>query len=194
MNGNAHGNAHESDDALAAELKKFTYVVLYEEVDADYERLLMFTDDNSICIDMNESEDVRRLCCQRYGVAALPALVYRGVLVKDNAEVAACLDAIDADYMEKTARFIDGFVQKRGLSIIIKGSVAQPRCKFTRQLIAALSPAELEGIREFNILEDQDLRYYLKRLNGQGTFPMVYTDGVFTGGLDDCLRSRGLLE
>lgn len=65
----------------------------------------------------------------------------------------------------------------------MKGSPNAPRCGFSRTLVGILS--ELNAKYEtFDILEDEEVRQGLKTFSNWPTYPQVYVNGEFIGGLD----------
>ena len=68
--------------------------------------------------------------------------------------------------------------------MFIKGTFAAPKCKFTRRLIETLTPLRYRNIKTFNILEDERIRQWLKFYSNWPTFPQVYCDSNFVGGID----------
>lgn len=67
--------------------------------------------------------------------------------------------------------------------IFIKGTPDVPRCGFTKSLLAILAE---EGIdyASFDILNDEEVRQGLKTFSDWPTYPQVYANGNFMGGLD----------
>ena len=68
--------------------------------------------------------------------------------------------------------------------MFIKGTLDAPKCKFTRRLVNSLQPREYRNIKTFDILGDERIRQWLKFYTQWPTFPQVYVEGVFQGGLD----------
>lgn len=68
--------------------------------------------------------------------------------------------------------------------MFIKGTLDTPKCKFTRRLVESLAPSGYRNIKTFNILEDERIRQWLKFYSQWPTFPQVYIDGTFVGGID----------
>lgn len=65
----------------------------------------------------------------------------------------------------------------------MKGSPNAPRCGFSRTLVGILN--ELNAKYEtFDILEDEEVRQGLKTFSNWPTYPQVYVNGEFIGGLD----------
>jgi Grx4 family monothiol glutaredoxin len=67
--------------------------------------------------------------------------------------------------------------------LFMKGTPSAPQCGFSRKTVAILRE---NGIKYgfFNILADDEVRQGLKEFSEWPTFPQVYVDGEFVGGLD----------
>ena len=72
--------------------------------------------------------------------------------------------------------------------MFIKGTLDAPKCKFTRRLVSTMAPREYRNIKTFDILGDERLRQWLKFYTQWPTFPQVYVNGEFQGGLDVVLE------
>jgi len=68
--------------------------------------------------------------------------------------------------------------------MFIKGTLDTPKCKFTRRLVESLKPFEYRNIKTFNILEDERIRQWLKFYTNWPTFPQVFIEAKFVGGID----------
>lgn len=67
--------------------------------------------------------------------------------------------------------------------LFMKGSPDQPRCGFSRSLCAILRERALD-FKSFDVLHDDELRQGLKTFSNWPTFPQVYINATFVGGLD----------
>lgn len=76
-------------------------------------------------------------------------------------------------------------VQSAPVMVFIKGTVDKPRCGFTNKLLTLLMS---RGILfdTFDILSDEHVRAGLKKVSNWNTYPQLYVNGVFVGGLDIC--------
>jgi Grx4 family monothiol glutaredoxin len=74
-------------------------------------------------------------------------------------------------------------VKAAPVMLFMKGTPAVPQCGFSRQVVALLRKREVRyGF--FNILADDEVRQGLKEFSDWPTFPQLYVDGDFIGGLD----------
>lgn len=67
--------------------------------------------------------------------------------------------------------------------LFMKGSPSSPQCGFSRQLVAILREHEIR-FGFFDILKDDSVRQGLKTFSDWPTFPQLYINGEFQGGLD----------
>lgn len=67
--------------------------------------------------------------------------------------------------------------------LFIKGSPSAPQCGFSRQLVAILREHQVK-FGFFDILKDDTVRQGLKTFSDWPTFPQLYVNGEFQGGLD----------
>lgn len=65
----------------------------------------------------------------------------------------------------------------------VKGSKQEPRCGFSRQLMALFENHGIE-FSTFDILGDEEVRQGLKKYSDWPTYPQVYVNGELIGGLD----------
>lgn len=165
-------------------LSKFTYVIFYDNRDKAFLELVKHIDENHTMVDLSASEKLKLLCLNHYGLRELPFMLYRGAAVYSSSNVTSQLDSIDIENTEKYRAFISEFVSPEGLTVFIKGTIEQPRCKFSRQLIRLLEESNIAAIKEFDILSDQNLRHYIKSITNWPTFPQIFINGCFLGGLD----------
>jgi len=68
--------------------------------------------------------------------------------------------------------------------MFIKGTLDTPKCKFTRRLVESIAPKEYRNIKTLNILEDERIRQWLKFYSNWPTFPQIFINGEFIGGID----------
>lgn len=67
--------------------------------------------------------------------------------------------------------------------LFMKGSPSSPQCGFSRQLVAILREHQVR-FGFFDILKDDSVRQGLKAFSDWPTFPQLYINGEFQGGLD----------
>lgn len=67
--------------------------------------------------------------------------------------------------------------------LFMKGSAQEPRCGFSRQIVALLSEHNIQ-FSTFDILSDEEVRQGLKTFSNWPTYPQLYVNGELVGGLD----------
>ncbi|KAI8332740.1 thioredoxin-like protein [Choanephora cucurbitarum] len=74
-------------------------------------------------------------------------------------------------------------IEKQPVMVFIKGTPEEPRCGFSRQLVALLNERHVK-YGHFDILSDEEVRQGLKVHVDWPTFPMLFYKGELLGGLD----------
>ncbi|KAG2199884.1 hypothetical protein INT46_009824 [Mucor plumbeus] len=74
-------------------------------------------------------------------------------------------------------------IEKQPVMVFIKGTPEEPRCGFSRQLVALLNDRHVK-YGHFDILSDDDVRQGMKTHVDWPTFPMLFYKGELLGGLD----------
>ncbi|XP_017295579.1 glutaredoxin 3 [Kryptolebias marmoratus] len=79
--------------------------------------------------------------------------------------------------------------------LFMKGSPQEPRCGFSRQIVALLKEHNIQ-FSSFDILSDEEVRQGLKTFSKWPTYPQLYVNGELVGGLDIVkeLAASGELE
>lgn len=67
--------------------------------------------------------------------------------------------------------------------LFMKGSPSEPKCGFSRQIVGILREHQVR-FGFFDILRDDTVRQHLKTFSDWPTFPQLYINGEFQGGLD----------
>lgn len=95
----------------------------------------------------------------------------------------------DEDYID-TKTFInqideklERLVKSVPVMIFIKGTPNEPKCRYSRRLVELLRENHVR-FGFFNVLKDQFIKEEIKRFTDWPTFPQVFLNGEFQGGLD----------
>ncbi|PVH15118.1 Grx4 family monothiol glutaredoxin [Candidozyma duobushaemuli] len=95
--------------------------------------------------------------------------------------------AAPAETKEPTAEELDERLKKltaaAPVMLFMKGSPSSPQCGFSRQMVAILREHQVR-FGFFDILKDDSVRQGLKTFSDWPTFPQLYVNGEFQGGLD----------
>ena len=67
--------------------------------------------------------------------------------------------------------------------VFMKGVPDEPKCGFSRKIVEMFREESI-SFKAFNILSDEDVRAALKEHSDWPTYPQVYVNGSFMGGLD----------
>eukprot|EP00441_Pelagodinium_beii_P040885 CAMPEP_0197626864 /NCGR_PEP_ID=MMETSP1338-20131121/5646_1 /TAXON_ID=43686 ORGANISM="Pelagodinium beii, Strain RCC1491" /NCGR_SAMPLE_ID=MMETSP1338 /ASSEMBLY_ACC=CAM_ASM_000754 /LENGTH=330 /DNA_ID=CAMNT_0043197445 /DNA_START=42 /DNA_END=1030 /DNA_ORIENTATION=+ len=74
-------------------------------------------------------------------------------------------------------------IKKAPVTVFMKGTPEEPRCGFSRKLVALLNENSIQ-FASFDILSDEDVRQGLKEYSNWPTYPQLYNNGKLIGGLD----------
>jgi len=85
---------------------------------------------------------------------------------------------------KETRKYLESLINQAPLMLFIKGTPETPRCGFTKELINLLSKANITDYKTFDILQDENVRQKLKEYSSWQTYPQIYVNGQFIGGLD----------
>ena len=79
----------------------------------------------------------------------------------------------------------DSLVKSDHVVVFMKGTVDYPKCGFSNKMLTLLMS---RGVKysTINILDDQNVRDGMKKYSNWPTFPQLYVEGKFVGGLDVC--------
>jgi len=83
-----------------------------------------------------------------------------------------------------TKKYLESLINQASLMLFIKGTPETPKCGFTKELINLLSKSNITDYKTFDILEDENVRQKLKEYSSWQTYPQIYVNGKFIGGLD----------
>lgn len=78
---------------------------------------------------------------------------------------------------------LKALINRSKVMIFMKGDRNQPRCGFSKQLIAIINETKVD-YDTFDILTDEEVRQGLKEYSDWPTYPQVYVSGELIGGLD----------
>ena len=84
---------------------------------------------------------------------------------------------------EELNKRLHALMQQDKVVLFMKGNPDQPRCGFSRKIVALLRDQNVQ-FSSFDILTDESVRAGLKVLNNWPTFPQLIVSGEFVGGLD----------
>eukprot|EP00350_Pseudokeronopsis_sp_OXSARD2_P002647 CAMPEP_0170544004 /NCGR_PEP_ID=MMETSP0211-20121228/2926_1 /TAXON_ID=311385 /ORGANISM="Pseudokeronopsis sp., Strain OXSARD2" /LENGTH=223 /DNA_ID=CAMNT_0010847539 /DNA_START=216 /DNA_END=887 /DNA_ORIENTATION=- len=142
--------------------------------------------------------DVARDIIDSIDIASVPSLALfhpfknqPDIIENPSPEVVNDLIETQNEYYQKQLDFekkkafleIETMVKSWPFFAFIKGSPEHPKCKFTRRLVDYFSKNQYK-YKTFDILGDERVRQWLKHYSNWPTFPQVFINGSFTGGVD----------
>ncbi len=83
--------------------------------------------------------------------------------------------------------------------LFMKGNPDDPQCQFSTKIIALMNKyvgTVIPSFGYFDIFQDNEVREGMKEFSKWPTFPQLYVNGSFVGGLDICIEldEEGELE
>ena len=83
--------------------------------------------------------------------------------------------------------------------LFMKGNPDNPQCQFSTKIIKLLNGyvgTVIPSFGYFDIFQDEEVRQGMKQFSRWPTFPQLYVNGTFVGGLDVCIEldEEGELE
>ena len=200
----AKAENEETSEELTARIKKLTIqaqVVLFMKGNPENPRcgfsrkMVALLQDHSIIFqhfDILEDEAVRQGLKEYANWPTYPQLWVKGELqggldvIQEIAE-----DAEDEEGGLKSALEIvdintrlSDMVKSARVFLFMKGDPEKPRCGFSRKMVALLREHQINDFETFDVLGDPEVRAGVKTFSDWPTFPQLYVDGEFTGGLD----------
>ncbi|CRG98059.1 Cg6 protein, putative [Plasmodium gallinaceum] len=85
---------------------------------------------------------------------------------------------------EDMINLIENILKKHNIVLFMKGTALNPFCKYSKQAIHILKLNKVKEIHTVNILDNEKLRNSLKIYSKWPTFPQLYINSKFIGGID----------
>jgi Grx4 family monothiol glutaredoxin len=93
------------------------------------------------------------------------------------------IDTEEEETEEELKKRLTKLINAAPVMLFMKGTPAEPRCGFSRQLVGILREHQVR-FGFFDILKDNSVREGLKKFSDWPTFPQLYVKGELQGGLD----------
>ena len=192
-------------DGLWSGVKEKTAVLYYAEWDApglqmvelcrEFRKRAMFGVEWMFV----DAEQCDKALCDEFQVTAVPTLclltgkkLWKKVEGADGEKFSEALKHFDEaeapvpEDEEKDDRLTERLKQLTSTApvmLFMKGAPEEPKCKFSRQAVDLLKNEDID-FASFDILRDNDVRQGLKVFSEWPTFPQLYVNGSFAGGID----------
>jgi Grx4 family monothiol glutaredoxin len=127
--------------------------------------------------------------------AHIPAIVQKSRnLSKEEAVMTTPIEPTEQS-QESINERLKGLINSSSCMLFMKGSPNEPRCGFSRQVVAILDQYNTD-YSYFDILQNEEVRQALKKYSNWPTYPQLYVNGELIGGLDIIkeLKENGELE
>lgn len=92
-------------------------------------------------------------------------------------------DALNNDIDIELFNSLSKLIQAVPVMIFIKGTPSEPRCRYSRQLVSILRENKVR-FGYFDVLKNDIVRKGMKNFSDWPTFPQLYMNGEFVGGID----------
>ncbi|ELQ75112.1 Glutaredoxin-related protein, partial [Trachipleistophora hominis] len=169
-------------------LQNYTNIIAHENDEQEIDALLKYIDDDEyIIVNLSISPVLKERFMKTYSVEKLPILISYSTNIYNDENVDAYLKERKVNEDSFIDHKIDKMVGEKKVMVFIKGSPDKPECKFTKELISHFDELQLKNGKDysyFNIKLDNKTRNRLKKRNNWPTFPQIYIDKLFVGGLD----------
>ncbi|SJK86581.1 glutaredoxin-like protein / Cg6 protein [Babesia microti strain RI] len=87
-------------------------------------------------------------------------------------------------YTNEHIRIINETVSYHKIVLFMKGNAREPKCKYSKRALDLLKSAKGQVIKTVNVLESEGVRNGVKIISGYPTFPQLFVNGKFIGGVD----------
>ncbi|KAG0442642.1 Glutaredoxin-related protein 5, mitochondrial [Dictyocoela muelleri] len=168
-------------------LSSYNTIIGYTEENHKLSELCsLIESEKYVLVDLRVSTELKEAFKRFYEVEKFPVMISFGTKIYSPQDTEN-LKLRDEKMKEIYKEQIQKMVKTAKVFIFIKGTPEKPECKFTRELIEFLGSLNLVGgidYKYFNIFLNNKIRSLLKEINQWSTFPQIYIDGVFYGGLD----------
>lgn len=169
-------------------LQNYTNIIAYEHTEKEIDNLLQFIDDDEyIIVNLSISQLLKEKFLETYKLKKLPVLISYSSKIYDDEGLEGYLTERKQNENIFIDHSVDKMVAQKKVVIFIKGSPDKPECKFTKELIENFDDLQLKNGKDYtyyNIKLNNKLRNRLKKRNNWPTYPQIYIDKLFVGGLD----------
>lgn len=135
-------------------------------------------------INLENRNDIISAITERYKISTFPCIICYGKVfsIQETQKV----KELQIEKQNKEFEYAKEAIKNNKRVIFIKGKPSSPMCRFTKELINLL---EQEGLTEkdyisIDILGSEKIRSEMKIYSDWPTYPQVYIDQEFVGGLD----------
>lgn len=155
------------------------FVLFYKENNTAFENLntQIKEFDDVAYVDLSISKKLEELVSKTFNVNSFPLLIFKNTKITPK-------DTVENVLYNYYFKFCKEFVCQSKYVFFMKGTIEKPYCKYSKQLVELCNKKNIIDIVAFDIFQDNIMREYLKKINNWPTYPMIFVDGQFIGGLD----------
>jgi monothiol glutaredoxin len=177
----------EECEEVLENIKDNDKIIAYDREDERYIEMCNKTSDDFLLVNLSISDNLRRMFMDKYRVRELPVSIVGKINIYYSPAFADTYKAACCAEKEASIEIAKALIKNNRLMIFVKGTPDHPQCGFTDKLVKIL---EGEGLKwgtdymSYNVLSNNHVREELKRYSNWPTYPQVYVEGTFIGGLD----------
>lgn len=188
-NKNIENEQEEELNNIFYKLQNYNNILAYSKNEKEINNLLKYVDDEEyIVVNLSISNLLKERFINYYNLKKLPVLIsYKTNFYENDENIEETLKLRNENQNIFLDLEIDNFIKKKKIIIFIKGTPDKPECKFTKELIENFDELNLKNGKDyisFNIKNNLKWRERLKIKNDWNTFPQIFIDQLFLGGLD----------
>ncbi|XP_015188842.1 PREDICTED: glutaredoxin-3 [Polistes dominula] len=167
-----------------------------QQVNDVLEEMKLLKDYDKVQFAMVEAENLPEISLKA-GITAIPT-----ILLYKNEEIIDRIEGVNTGLLTERVKYhlvnedatpltaeltlevrLKRLINQAPCMVFMKGNREHPRCGFSRTMIALLDSHRAE-YQTFDVLQDNTIREGLKKFSDWPTYPQVYINGEFIGGLD----------
>jgi Grx4 family monothiol glutaredoxin len=174
--------SHEDDVVEFWKVEAEEHPQLCQRYQVTYIPTFLMVDTNGVVVDRIEgSNDPARLT-----MAVRSFLVRQEQPSKPQSPIGNVTQTMEPPPMKQSTDIDIGALTKRSpIILFMKGLPSHPRCGFSRQMCLLLDKYNV-SYDAYDILTNEEVRQGLKVYSDWPTYPQLYVQGEFIGGLDIC--------
>ena len=174
--------SHEDDGVEFWKVEAELYPHLCQKYQVTFIPTFLMVDTNGVVVDRIEgSNDPARLT-----MAVRSFLVRQEQPPKPPSPITNATQAMEPPPMKQSTDIDIGALTRRSpIILFMKGLPSHPRCGFSRQMCLLLDKYNV-SYDAYDILTNEEVRQGLKAYSDWPTYPQLYVQGEFIGGLDIC--------
>lgn len=169
------------------DLKDYNNIIAFEEIDETLNFFEKYNPSKVCYLDLSKYPEIKDKFKYKFDIKAFPCMISFGKVIYLDDDLESNLISLYKKEIELYKSKIHSYITNNKCFVFIKGTVAEPKCKFTRRLLNCFNELNLVYMKDydfFNILSDEKMREVCKVYSNWMTYPQIYIEGKFFGGID----------